>query len=296
MSWVRIVTDVSGPYTQLSGRGDRIRTCDILLPKQARYRAALHPDTGIMPSRTAKSQRCRISCIAGLAGPQDRCGTMSNAALARAQCKLSAAQRPLLTCRYRSSWRMTHEHDRNVAVLSSAACARSRSTARWRTRHGDRAAARFRARSSRSAICRSTTRISKRRRRRRRGAFRDAIRAADAVLFVTPEYNRSVPGVLKNAIDVGSRPSGKSAWSGKPGGVVSVSPGALGAFGANHALRQSLVASTCRRWRSRRPTSARPAALFDESGKLVNDSDARSSCEKFVAAFAAWIERNAPSA
>ena len=65
--------------------------------------------------------------------------------------------------------------------------------------------------------------------------------AADAVLFVTPEYNRSVPGVLKNAIDVGSRPYGKSSWSGKPGAVISVSPGAIGAFGANHALRQSLV-------------------------------------------------------
>ena len=61
------------------------------------------------------------------------------------------------------------------------------------------------------------------------------------MLFVTPEYNRSVPGFLKNAIDVGSRPYGKSVWSGKPGAVVSVSPGALGAFGANHHLRQSLV-------------------------------------------------------
>src|SRR4051812_30994588 len=54
-------------------------------------------------------------------------------------------------------------------------------------------------------------------------AFRDRVRRADAVLFVTPEYNRSVPGVLKNAIDVGSRPYGQSAWSGKPAGVVSVS-------------------------------------------------------------------------
>src|SRR5262249_24034147 len=70
--------------------------------------------------------------------------------------------------------------------------------------------------------------------------FRDAIRGFDAVLFTTPEYNRSVPGCLKNAIDVGSRPYGKSAWGGKPAGVVSVSPGAIGAFGANHHLRQSL--------------------------------------------------------
>ncbi len=71
--------------------------------------------------------------------------------------------------------------------------------------------------------------------------FKQRLAAADAVLFVTPEYNRSVPGALKNAIDVGSRPSGKSSWSGKPGAIVSVSPGAIGAFGANHALRQSMV-------------------------------------------------------
>ncbi len=61
------------------------------------------------------------------------------------------------------------------------------------------------------------------------------------MLFVTPEYNRSVPAPLKNAIDVGSRPYGQSAWSGKPGAIISVSPGAIGGFGANHHLRQSLV-------------------------------------------------------
>jgi chromate reductase len=72
-------------------------------------------------------------------------------------------------------------------------------------------------------------------------AFRERIRRADAVLFVTPEYNRSVPAVLKNAIDIGSRPYGKSAWDGKPCAVISVSPGALGGFGENHHLRQSIV-------------------------------------------------------
>ena len=64
--------------------------------------------------------------------------------------------------------------------------------------------------------------------------FRERVRAADAVLFVTPEYNRSVPGVLKNAIDVGSRPYGQSVFSGKPAAVLSTSPGAMGGFGANH--------------------------------------------------------------
>jgi chromate reductase, NAD(P)H dehydrogenase (quinone) len=72
-------------------------------------------------------------------------------------------------------------------------------------------------------------------------AFRERIRAADAVLFITPEHNRSVPAALKNALDVGSRPYGKNAWNGKPGAVVSASPGGIGGFGANHHLRQSLV-------------------------------------------------------
>jgi chromate reductase, NAD(P)H dehydrogenase (quinone) len=71
--------------------------------------------------------------------------------------------------------------------------------------------------------------------------FREQIGSSGAVLFVTPEYNRSVPAPLKNAIDVGSRPYGQSVWDGKPGAVISVTPGALGGFGANHHLRQSLV-------------------------------------------------------
>jgi chromate reductase len=71
--------------------------------------------------------------------------------------------------------------------------------------------------------------------------FREKMKSFDGLLFVTPEYNRSVPGVLKNALDVGSRPYGKSIWSKKPGAIVSVSPGALGGFGANHHLRQSMV-------------------------------------------------------
>ena len=71
--------------------------------------------------------------------------------------------------------------------------------------------------------------------------FRDAVRAADGVLFVTPEYNRGVPGVLKNAIDVGSRPYGASVWNQKPAAIVSASPGGIGGFGANHQLRQACV-------------------------------------------------------
>ncbi len=72
-------------------------------------------------------------------------------------------------------------------------------------------------------------------------AFKQAIAAADGILFVTPEYNRTIPGALKNAIDVGSRPYGKSAWEKKPAAIVTASPGAIGGFGANHALRQACV-------------------------------------------------------
>src|SRR5204862_5413477 len=95
-------------------------------------------------------------------------------------------------------------------------------------------------------------------------AFRERVRAADAVLFVTPEYNRSVPGVLKNAIDVGSRPYGKSVWTGKPGAVVSVSPGALGGFGANHNLRQSMVFLDM-------PMLQQPETYIGHAAKLFDD-------------------------
>lgn len=71
--------------------------------------------------------------------------------------------------------------------------------------------------------------------------LRDELDKVDAVVFATPEYNRSVPAVIKNAVDVGSRPYGQSKYEGKPALVVGVSPGAYGAFGANHHLRQSLV-------------------------------------------------------
>jgi chromate reductase len=123
-------------------------------------------------------------------------------------------------------------------------------------------------------------------------AFKEKIAGADAVLFITPEYNRSVPGVLKNAIDIASRPYGKSAWDGKPAGVMSVSPGAIGGFGANHHLRQSLVFLNM-------PALQQPEAyvggagdLFDESGGLKKP-ETRKFLESFLGAFAAWIERTA---
>lgn len=121
-------------------------------------------------------------------------------------------------------------------------------------------------------------------------SFRDRIRRADAVLFVTPEYNRSVPGVLKNAIDVGSRPYGESVWQGKPGAVISVSPSAIGGFGANHHLRQSLVFLDVLPMQQPEAYVGNAASLFDENGKLKVDST-REFLKGFIDAFAAWIER-----
>jgi chromate reductase len=122
--------------------------------------------------------------------------------------------------------------------------------------------------------------------------FRQRIRAADAVLFATPEYNRSVPGVLKNAIDVGSRPYGQSAWAKKPAAIVSVSPGAIGAFGANHHLRQSLVFLDMPAMQQPEAYVGGAAKAFDAQGNLTA-ADTREFLKKFMQTFAAWIERTA---
>jgi Predicted flavoprotein len=121
--------------------------------------------------------------------------------------------------------------------------------------------------------------------------FREKVKKFDAVLFVTPEYNRSVPGVLKNALDVGSRPYGKSVWDCKPGAVVSVSPGGLSAFGANHHLRQSLVFLNVPTMQQPEAYIGNAASLFDASGTLINE-DTRKFLHKIMSSFAEWINRN----
>lgn len=119
-------------------------------------------------------------------------------------------------------------------------------------------------------------------------AFRREIASADAVLFVTPEYNRSVPAVLKNAIDVGSRPYGHSVWNGKPGAVVSVSPGAIGAFGANHHLRQSFAFLNVPVLQ-REAYIGGAARLFDAEGRLTS-GDTRGFLTEYMQAFAGWVD------
>ncbi|WP_206051240.1 NADPH-dependent FMN reductase [Neorhizobium sp. T7_12] len=118
--------------------------------------------------------------------------------------------------------------------------------------------------------------------------FRRTIGEADAVLFITPEYNRSIPGVLKNAVDVGSRPYGKNVWAGKPAAVISASPGSVGGFGANHHLRQSLVCLDVPVLQQPEAYIGEAYSLFDDSGHLTNDSTA-AFLSAFLSKFDAWI-------
>jgi chromate reductase len=120
--------------------------------------------------------------------------------------------------------------------------------------------------------------------------FRRKIAAADGVLFVSPEYNRGIPGVLKNAIDVGSRPYGQSAFDKKPAAIVTASPGSIGGFGANHQIRQACVFLNM-------PVMQQPEAYlghvtddsFDESGCL-KDGSLKDLITTLAHAFHDWVD------
>src|SRR6202012_98007 len=118
--------------------------------------------------------------------------------------------------------------------------------------------------------------------------FRQRVKAADAVLFVTPEYNRSAPAVLKNALDVGSRPYGSSVWNRKPGAIVSSSPGAIAAFGANHHLRQSLVFLNVPAMQQPEAYISHVDKLCDGQGNLLGDGTGK-FLQSFMQAFGDWI-------
>jgi chromate reductase, NAD(P)H dehydrogenase (quinone) len=120
--------------------------------------------------------------------------------------------------------------------------------------------------------------------------FRQQVAAADGVLFCSPEYNRGVPGVLKNAIDVGSRPYGQSVFDKKPAAIVTASPGSIGGFGANHQIRQTGVFLNM-------PMMQQPEAYlghvtddsFDESGAL-KDGPLKGLVDKLAHAFHDWVD------
>jgi len=121
-------------------------------------------------------------------------------------------------------------------------------------------------------------------------AFRQRVRPFDGVLFVTPEYNRSIPGLLKNAIDVGSRPYGQSVWDGKPAAVMTVSPGAIGGFGANHHLRQTFVFLNMPVMQQPEAYVGNGSQLFDAKGSIAVEST-RQFLARFLNAFAAWVDK-----
>lgn len=121
--------------------------------------------------------------------------------------------------------------------------------------------------------------------------LRDQVRQADGVLFFTPEYNRSTSAVLKNAIEVASRPYDQNAWSGKPGALISSSMGQLGAFGANHHLRQIMTGVNIATMAHPEAYISNTAQLFDETGELINEST-RDFLRNYMAAFEAWVRQN----
>lgn len=121
--------------------------------------------------------------------------------------------------------------------------------------------------------------------------LKDGIRAAQGVLFVTPEYNRSIPGVLKNALDHASRPYGQSAWAGKPAGVIGVSPGAIGSAMAQQHLRNILAYLDM-------PTLGQPEAfvqakdgLYDEAGNIGEAS--KKFLQGWMDKYVAWVKQHA---
>lgn len=120
-------------------------------------------------------------------------------------------------------------------------------------------------------------------------SFREKIRASDAILIVSPEYNRSVPAVLKNALDVGSRPYGKSVWNEKPTAVITSSTGAIGGFGANHHIRQSLVFLNMPCMQQPETYLGGIADAFDEAGNL--NERTHNFVKNIVEAYDKWVRR-----
>lgn len=121
--------------------------------------------------------------------------------------------------------------------------------------------------------------------------MRNQVKEMDGLLFVTPEYNRSVPGVLKNAIDVASRPHGKNIFDKKPAAVISVTIGNTGAFGANHHLRQSLTTLNAPTLQQPEMYISHAEKLFNDKGELV-DGKTQESIAKFSKAFNKWVTQH----
>ena len=123
-------------------------------------------------------------------------------------------------------------------------------------------------------------------------SFRSTVNGVDGIIFITPEYNRSVPSALKNAIDVGSRPYGQSVWNNKPAAIFSLSIGTISGFGANHHLRQSLAFLNMPTMQQPEVYLANIGEALDENGNIVNEQ-VRSFLQQAVDAYTAWFKRTA---
>lgn len=121
--------------------------------------------------------------------------------------------------------------------------------------------------------------------------FRKEMKQYDGILFATPEYNRSIPGVLKNAIDVGSRPYGQSIWSAKPAAIISLSLGAMGGFAANHHLRQCMVCLDVPTMQQPEAYIAQAGNVFNEQGKITKE-ETLAFLSQFMSTFSRWVEQN----
>jgi len=120
--------------------------------------------------------------------------------------------------------------------------------------------------------------------------FRKKIKEMEGIIFITPEHNRSIPAVLKNAIDIGSRPAGKSVWNNKPAAVFSNSPGNLSAFGANHHLRQCLVFLNMPAMQQPEVYIPNTSKLFNDQGDF-NDNSEKDFIQNAVTAYIKWFNR-----
>ena len=118
--------------------------------------------------------------------------------------------------------------------------------------------------------------------------FKQQVEAADALLFVTPEYNRSMPGVLKNAIDVGSRPSGSNSFAGKPAAIIGTSPGARGTALAQQHLRNVLVGLDVLAMAQPEVTVQFQEGLIDGEGHIDNERTQK-FLQRFVDAYSTWL-------
>ena len=119
--------------------------------------------------------------------------------------------------------------------------------------------------------------------------FREKIRASDAILIVSPEYNRSIPAVLKNALDVGSRPYGKNVWNDKATAILTASTGTIGGFGANHHIRQSLTFLNMPCMQQPEAYLGNIADSFDEAGNLTERT--HQFIKNFIEAYDKWVRR-----